>query len=266
MRSSFSSALFFALTTVIAAPFCVAQTDGPGSRVTSSAELPDAPRPSQKSIFLGMPKDILEDQVSLWTSPARIHTRELVWVVPLAAATGVSIATDHHTMSSVVSHDAGFNNANVDVSNGLTGGLIGIPAAIYGAGLLHNNSHERETGVLSGEAVLDAYIVQEGLKLMTWRERPGQDNSRGLFFQRSAGADSSFPSNHSILAWSSAAVIANEYPSRWVQVGVYSMATGVSLTRVLGQQHFPTDVLIGSTAGWLIGRYVVHHRHGAREY
>jgi hypothetical protein len=204
-----------------------------------------------------MPKDILKDQVGIWTSPARIRSRDLVWLAPLAVATGVSIDTDHHTMSSVVSHDPSFNQTNIDVSNGLTGGLIAIPATFYGMGLLHNDSHQRETGILSGEAVIDAYIVQAGLKLMTWRERPEQDNSRGLFFQGSAGTDSSFPSSHSIVAWSSAAVIASEYPSRWVQFGVYSMATGVSLTRVLGQEHFPTDVLIGSAAGWLIGRYVV---------
>jgi membrane-associated phospholipid phosphatase len=42
------------------------------------------------------------------------------------------------------------------------------------------------------------------------------------------------------------------------------VSTGVSLTRVLGQEHFPTDVLVGSAAGWLIGHYVyrkhrLHH-------
>jgi membrane-associated phospholipid phosphatase len=43
---------------------------------------------------------------------------------------------------------------------------------------------------------------------------------------------------------------------------VYSAATGVSLTRVLGQEHFPSDVLVGGAAGWLIGRYVVRrHLH-----
>ena len=26
--------------------------------------------------------------------------------------------------------------------------------------------------------------------------------------------------------------------------------------RVLGQEHFPTDVLVGGAAGWLIGHYV----------
>lgn len=255
MHSAFSRALVFAL--VIAATACSCLSQEPAPQTAIEPSLPDAPQPSQKQIILNMPKDILHDQAGIWTSPARIRTKDLVWLAPLTVATGVSIAADHHTMSSVVSNDPDFNNANLDAANGLTGGLIAIPAGLYGLGLLHNNSHERETGILSGEAVIDAYIVQEGLKLMTWRERPMQDNGRGLFFQDSAGTDSSFPSNHSIIAWSSAAVIASEYPSRWTQLGVYSMATGVSLTRVMGQQHFPTDVLIGSATGWLIGRYVV---------
>jgi membrane-associated phospholipid phosphatase len=43
-------------------------------------------------------------------------------------------------------------------------------------------------------------------------------------------------------------------------IAAYSLAAGVSITRVLGQEHFPSDVLVGSACGWLIGRYVVHHR------
>lgn len=255
MHSVLSRAIIFALAITVTAPSGFSQE--PARQAATESSLPDAPQPSQKEIILGMPKDILHDQAGIWTSPVRIRTRDLAWLAPLAVATGVSIATDHHTMSEVVSHDPDFNNANVNAANALTGGLVAIPAGLYGLGLLHNNSHERETGILSGEAVVDAYIVQEGLKLVTWRERPMQDNSRGLFFQGSAGTDSSFPSNHSIIAWSSAAVIASEYPSPWAQLGVYSMATGVSLARVMGQQHFPTDVLIGSATGWLIGRYVV---------
>ncbi len=108
-------------------------------------------------------------------------------------------------------------------------------------------------------------VVEQGMKLVFWRERPSADNQRGKFFQTGAGVDSSFPSSHSLLAWSSAAVIAEEYPSRWTQFGVYSAATGVSLTRVLGQQHFPSDVLVGSAAGWLVGHYVYRKHHRIRD-
>jgi hypothetical protein len=42
---------------------------------------------------------------------------------------------------------------------------------------------------------------------------------------------------------------------------VYGLATAVSASRVLGEQHFPSDVVAGAAIGWLIGRqiYRVHH-------
>ncbi len=231
--------------------------------------LPDAPQPNTDKNVVTLrntPIHILKDQEAIWTSPLRLKTSDLKWLVPLAAATGASIATDHHTMQTVVSHDVYFNQKNVDASNVITGGLLAAPAAFYGIGYLKGNEHARETGILGGEAILNGLVVEQGLKLVAWRERPMQDNARGLFFQGSAGTDSSFPSSHSLLTWSAAAVVASEYPSRWSQLGVYTLASGVSLTRVLGQQHFPADVLVGSAAGWLLGRYVyhAHHRHDLR--
>ncbi|MGO4212461.1 hypothetical protein AB4043_16735, partial [Terriglobus sp. YAF25] len=106
-------ACMLALAIAVTVPFCQAQA--------TEQSLPDAPRPSQRKIILGMPMEILKDQAGIWTSPARIRSRDLLWLTPLAAATGVAIATDHHTMGSVVSHDTNFNQTSVNASNALTG-------------------------------------------------------------------------------------------------------------------------------------------------
>ncbi len=233
-----------------------------------SSSLPDAPQihpdadaEDRDSVTVGnTPFHILKDQAAIWTSPVHIRTNDLVWLVPLAGATGAAIATDHHTMASVVSHDPGFNQTNINFSNGLLGGILFVPAVLF-LGDFNDGAHEREAGILGGEAIIDGVIVEQGMKLIFWRERPDVDNARGLFFQGSAGANSSFPSTHSTLAWATAAVVAGEYPKVWTQIAVYTMATGVSLTRVLGQEHFPSDVLVGSAAGWLIGHYVYRSRH-----
>jgi hypothetical protein len=254
---SFSAAAGAQATTV--------ENPQPSSSERATA-MPDEPSPQENSeevTIRNTPVHILKDQAAIWTSPLRIRVHDLEWLVPLAAASGASIATDHHVMASVVSHDPSFNNTNLNVSNALIGGMIAAPVAFYGFGHFRENAHARETGILGGEALVDGVVVEQGMKLIFWRERPAQDNARGLFFQKGARTDSSLPSSHSVLAWSAAAVIAEEYPSRWSQLGVYSLATGVSVTRVLGQEHFPTDVLVGSAAGWLIGHYVyrAHHKH-----
>jgi hypothetical protein len=234
-----------------------------------AAALPDAPAPRNDADVVTLrsaPVHLLKDQAVIWTSPARIRTHDLIWLVPLAGAEAAAIATDRHTMKSVVSHDAGFNQANVTASNVVIGGYIAVPVALFGYGQWKQNDHAREAGILGGEALIDGVVVEQGMKLIFWRERPSADGTRGRFFQGNAGVDTSFPSSHSVLAWAAAAELAGEYPSRWVQASLYTVATGVSLTRVMGQQHFPGDVLAGSAAGWLVGQYVfrAHHRHRVR--
>lgn len=234
-------------------------------RTDAPAPLPDAPKPQlapDTDVTLRkLPIHLLQDQKAIYTSPAHIRAHDLVWLLPAGAALGAAFATDLHTMSTVVSKDPDFNKNNIDASNVLTAVVLGAPAVLYGLGAAKKDDHARETGLLAGEAVGDGVVFEELLKLTTWRERPYQGTGRGSFFQRDAGVDSSFPSSHSTLVWASAAVLAGENSSTFAKFSIYTLATGVSVTRVLGQQHFPSDVLVGSAAGWLIGHYVYRTRH-----
>ncbi|MGP8184849.1 MAG: phosphatase PAP2 family protein [Terracidiphilus sp.] len=235
--------------------------------------LPDAPQPqganpapqlqSDDIAIRSIPRNFLKDQGVIWTSPARFHLRDIEWLAPLAAATGAAVATDHRTMTQVVSRNPDFNHANVDASNILIGVWIASPVTVYGVGRFRDNAPAREAGILSAESMLDGVVVEQGIKLIFWRERPYVDDARGHFFQSSAGADSSFPSSHSLIAWSAASAFAAESSSHWTQFALYAGAAGVSLTRIMGQKHFPSDVLVGSATGWLIGHYVVRRHHHA---
>jgi PAP2 superfamily len=246
---------------------CSSAADRTGTAVATvdSAQadtLPDAPSAQASVTEKDLPLAILKDQIPIWTSPARIRTHDLIWLLPVGAAVGVTLSTDTDAMRNL-SHDRTFNKDNVNASNYLLGGVAAIPVGLYGVGLFTSNSHARETGILSGEALADSVIVEEVTKVIFRRQRPLYNNASGDFFVSGVGTDGSFPSSHSTIAWTLAGVVAGEYPSKWVQLGVYSMASGVSLTRVLGQEHFPTDVLVGGVAGWLIGHYVIrkHQRH-----
>lgn len=223
--------------------------------------LPDAPQAASDVAIRSFPANVLRDQGTIWTSPFHIHRGDLKIVVPLILATGAAIATDKNTLRDVVSLNPAFNNDNTNASNVMIGGFIAAPVLLYGVGHFQGNEHARETGLLGAEALVDGVVVEQGMKLIFWRERPYQDGGRGRFFQTSAGVDSSFPSSHSVLAWSAAAVIAGEYKNPWTQALVYTGAAGISFTRLMGQQHFPSDVLVGSAAGWLVGHYVYKHRH-----
>lgn len=226
--------------------------------------LPDAPQPQTQSqspvTVRSLPKNFLKDQKAIWTSPLHIRSDNVIIPIALVAATTVLITTDHQVMSEDVSHDPKFNHDAVDISNGMLGTVIVWPAALFVTGSFRHDEHATETGILSGEAIGDSLAVSEVIKIISRRERPTVDDAHGKFFQPNVGFGSSFASNHAFIAWSAASAVATEYHGPWTMIAAYSLAAGVSITRVLGQEHFPSDVFVGSACGWLIGRYVVHHR------
>ena len=112
-------------------------TVGQSPSVNSANALPDAPGPVNSATELGLPLAILilKDQIPIWTSPVRIRTHDLWWLLPLGAATGVALATDTDVMCDM-SRDRSFNKDNVNAANILLGGEIAIPVGLYGFGLL----------------------------------------------------------------------------------------------------------------------------------
>ena len=229
----------------------------------AAGPLPDAPQPQNESrdaITLGnTPRHVLADQAAIWTSPAHLRDSNAAGPVVLVLATAALITADHEIMAKHFM-DASLNQHADTASNGLLGGFVAAPLIIYGLGRIHQDDHATETGILGGEAMVDSLAVDEVLKLISLRERPALDGAKGRFFQTSVGFNSSFPSTHSMIAWSSAAVIAGEYTGPLTLLTAYGLATGVSISRVAARQHFPSDVLVGSGVGWMIGRYIVRRR------
>ena len=221
----------------------------------------DAKRPdsgakgtSFKKMFLNIPGD----QKVIWTSPFRIHATDSAWLLPLGGVTAGLIGSDQHSMARARSN-ADAIALGKNVSDFTLAGMASVPALMYVWGGLHHFPRAHETGLLSGEALMNSYVVVEALKFAFARERPTTVDGQGRFYQTIS--DPSFPSGHAILGWTMASVIAHEYPGWLSQTLAYSGATAISVSRVAGRKHFPADVVVGSAMGWLIGRQVYRAHH-----
>jgi membrane-associated phospholipid phosphatase len=201
-------------------------------------------------------KNMLLDQKSLWTAPARLHWSDGAWLFPLAAVTAGFFATDR-SVPPALSTNPNVLGSYRKFSDYGAYSLVGAGAGFYAWGQLARGDHQRETGILAGEAALDSLAADLALKYAFGRQRPYEASGVGNFFARG----DSFPSEHAGLAWSIASVLAHEYPAPLTQALVYSLATAVSASRVLGKEHFPSDVVVGGALGWLIGRQVYRAHH-----
>lgn len=207
-------------------------------------------------------KDLLGDQAGIWTSPFRLRAHDAAWLLPLAGATALAI---HYDADAI--RELGPDKSRIDTSHKIA--AFGSPwvtgggaAAVYFLGAATHNDKLAETGRLGAEAVIDASIVAEGLKLATNRRRPEQGDGTGKFWPdgtRVYSISSSFPSGHAAASWALARVVAGEYPGLWTKLGAYGFATAISISRVTGNNHFPSDALVGSAVGYLVGGYVLHH-------
>lgn len=236
---------------------------GAAAYAQSASQLPDAPTPATDTPTLrNVPRNLMHDQAGIWTFPVHMNSGgALEGIVFVVAAAGLG-ADDRNIMQNHFHDQNTINHANT-ASEGLTGLLGAAPAVFYGIGHLRHDDDAQRTGVMAGEAIVDSLAVNQVIKACARRERPTVDNARGKFFANGVGFDSSFASNHSVVAWSSAAVIASEYNGFMTRILVYGLASGVSVTRIVSRNHFPSDVLVGSGVGWIIGRYVFRrHNRG----
>jgi membrane-associated phospholipid phosphatase len=202
--------------------------------------------------------NFLRDEKAIWTSPAHLKRAQAGELILFGAAAAALIATDRHT-SNALPNTPDQIRVSSDFSR-IGAAYVVIPAAggLLAAGKLWGDDHLAETGVLGLQALADSLAFAGVVKLALHRERPGVGSGHGHFF---AGG-TSFPSGHSIMAWSLAEVVASEYHDRpLVRIGAYSLAALASLSRFPARQHFLSDSFAGAAAGLLIGRYVWRSHH-----
>ncbi len=217
--------------------------------------------PTTEGNFL---RNLAFDQVHIWESPFKLRDSDAPWALPFGLVTGSLFATDRDVSKQLVK--PGRIDTSKQISNLGLYSFIGAGAGFYGLGLISGDDHKRETGLLSGEAFINATLVGEALKGIVGRQRPYEADHFGHIGK----GGSSFPSEHALGSWAVASLIAHEYPNPFIQIASYGLASAVSATRVTAGQHFPSDVLVGSAFGYLIGRKIYRDHHnpelGGSEY
>jgi len=201
-------------------------------------------------------KQFLHEEWKIWSSPASIRRSDATWIGGLAVSTAILIKTDRNVSWEIAETDDWGKPSHTVSLFGSGIPMFAAPAGILAVGKLTHNSDLSKTGTLGLMAVGHAGVVSQVAKQVAGRERPMTGAGLGQF--RKGG--SSFPSGHAMTSWALATVVARRSNNRWVKLGSYSFAASVGLSRVGGRNHFPSDVLVGSVSGYLIGRYVTRDK------
>lgn len=187
-----------------------------------------------------------------------IRPKNLLWELPVGAATGLLIATgadrrtaNHFTNPKTESHWSTVSDVGI-------GAELGVGAIGWMVGCAKDEPTLANSTFTALAAAGYAQVLNLGIKEAFRRQYPYQANSTGAFFSRSRAG--SFTSGHATTSFAFAAAIAKRYPhNHWVVFGSYALAAGISLARLPAKRHYPSDVLVGAAIGAAMGTYIGDH-------
>jgi membrane-associated phospholipid phosphatase len=239
-----------------------AETPAPETATVSAAsDLPVAERQvSWKLLY----HNVLADQKRIWTFPVRLmHGQNWIPTLAVVGTTAGLVFADRSEAAYFRNTTAFHGFRNIFTGNATAIGIGAAPASLYAIGLLRKDSKMQHTALLAGEALADTAIVQTVLKDIARRVKPTRYPAYGWFASQGPPSsyirgNGSFPSGHSMAAFSVATVIARRYGNhRWVPYAAYGLATVVGFSRLTLNVHFLSDICMGGAIGYSISRFTV---------
>jgi membrane-associated phospholipid phosphatase len=225
--------------------------------------VPTGERPVSWKLLL---PNLISDQERIWTFPARlVQGQNWISTTAVLGTTAGLLALDP-TEAAYFRRTSTFQSFNnIFTGNATVVGTIAAPVSLYAIGLIRKDSKMQRTALFAGEAVADAEILTTVLKDATKRVRPAGVPAGGNYWDswfESSGSllrgNGSFPSGHTIAAFSVATVIARRYGNhRWVPYAAYGLAAVVGFSRLSLSAHFLSDVFMGGALGYSISRFTV---------
>lgn len=149
--------------------------------------------------------------------------------------------------------------ADVTVLYGDAPGIILFAGGFYATGLFTRNTWLRETGLLVGTSILLSGAVSTITKTIIGRARPytGLGNHEFKPFTLTDEDYLSFPSGHTVVAFSISTVLSRRIGNPWATIGLYALATGTAVSRTYTRHHWLSDVVCGGVLSTLISHSIV---------
>lgn len=121
--------------------------------------------------------------------------------------------------------------------------------SVWGLGVITKNEWLRDTGILLIASITSAGLVQTVLKKVVGRARPALGKGPFAFKPFGGGPYHSFPSGHTMLALSSAYVLAHQIKSMPLRIIVFAIPVITGFSRIHDGAHFFSDLVLGSAIG-----------------
>jgi membrane-associated phospholipid phosphatase len=239
--------------------------------ISSYAQKNDSPETNKptakkyKALIIADIDSSIRDGVSLVTAPIHFGWKEWTFAALCIGATGSVFIFDSSLRAFALSHKSRTRDRLIlpweYYGSGYT--AIALGAGMYGFGLGFLHPWWQETGREVLTAVLFSGIAGQVLKIGFGRFRPYTNKGADAFSPlKISASNSSFPSGHTLTAFTVSSVLAKRISNPYVSCGLYGVALLTGTQRIYSDNHWASDVVLGAIMGTVIGRFVATNDDG----
>lgn len=211
-----------------------------------------------KSYFTDVPKIII--------SPVKWNKKEWIAAGTVFTTAGIFYAKDKEVMKWVQDNlPNNFETMNTYFFDPYGKGYFTIPlmAGTYLLGTYSKDNKLKAVSMDFFKATAISGLLITGIKHLAHRNRPFQTDPLNPYIWDGPNGNlshTSFPSGHTIMAFTFASVISEHYKDKvWIPITVYTLAGLEAYARLGAKKHWASDVIIGEAMGYAIGTWVVNH-------
>lgn len=205
--------------------------------------------------------DFFDVGFGLAESPFNFSVNDWLTTGAIAGGTALLFMADKSARKFAMSNQTDLNNKIFNFDNYYGNIYTAVfTVGLYGYGLFTNNNGIRKLGLQAAEAFIYSGLITGALKILIGRRRPYAGDSH-LFFkplQLTNNDFQSLPSGHTTIAFAVSTVMAHYFDNIFWKSFWYGAAGMVAFSRVYHNQHWVSDVFLGSAVGFFVGNFIVH--------
>jgi len=211
----------------------------------------------------------LDDASSLLSCISETNSTSLIYTAGFIGGLAAAFSLDQE-IRDAVSHNQNSSTKSITDFGEKYGNVIFAGALSFGlftTGLLIENQKIENTGRVLSEALLIAGSAAQIIKIVSGRSRPfTNEGSTNFNFFEFDNPHNSFPSGHTVVAFTTSSVLAASIKNIYASIGLYALAGLTSYQRIYSDNHWFSDTVLAAGLGTAIGNFLVmvnenHHEN-----
>lgn len=222
-------------------------------------------KPKKTTVWQDLGSDLkyfAVDWGNFFAEPFR-SSKNLIYCGSVIGITALSSTVDKDVRKSISVQ--GSKTYNQNFLDGPTAyGYVQYPSilggALYTIGLFARETELRKTGRMLIQSLVYSGTLTMGLRYLLGRTRPFSSKTGSQYeftWFQSKGDTQSFPSGHTVVAFATSTILAEQIDTWWARAVLYPLAALTAYARVRNDMHWLSDVIFAGALGYGTSKFVI---------